>query len=427
MTRLSTAAFSFTPSRPMPLAGYVRRTADYDRVDGELEAIFILLSDRQGGSIVIGSVDTLFLTQRSLSDVRAALGETATPVILFATHTHNAPSLAPDLPLLGRLDPVWYWRFVSLCAGAIRTLIDNQDSGEPVAACSGRQRTQLTVNRRLPSWVVDYPVLLREHRLNCEWRIALAENRDGFADPWLRAIFLENERGELRAVIWSLAAHPARYPASTHVSPDFPGLVRAALRQRFGPDCAVVFLPGLAGSAIPRMPRHVPADWKQACLWMLPFYPLSLPVDTYTYQGWVNRVTAAVFQTYETRSRPAEESCIAVARADVPDIFRSDANNSDIALQIARLSLAQDVDILAFNGEMLGEWMPLLDSVAPSHVLYSGYAAGPALYVPTSQQIPEGGYEVLGFQKGFGLAGAFNPDITRDVLSATRRLCQVDR
>src|SRR3954462_1819369 len=119
MARLTTAAFSFTPDRPMSLAGWVRRTADYDRVDGELQAVLMLLSNRQGSSIVIGSVDTLFLTQESLSDIRAALGEIAIPIILFATHTHNAPSLAPDLPLLGRLDSAWYWRFISLCAGAI--------------------------------------------------------------------------------------------------------------------------------------------------------------------------------------------------------------------------------------------------------------------------------------------------------------------
>jgi len=273
---------------------------------------------------------------------------------------------------------------------------------------------------------VDYPALFSEHRLKCERRIVLAENRRGLVDPWLRAIFLENKQGKVRGVIWSLAAHPARYPAFTHVSPDFPGLVRAALQQRFGPGCAVIFLPGLAGSALPRMPWHVPVNWKQACLWMLPMYPLSLPVSTRTYQSWVERVIAAVFQAYETRSRPVEASHIAVTQANVPGIFRSDANKPNLALQITRLSLAKDLDILAFNGEMLGEWMPLLDSVVPDHVLYSGYAAGPALYVPTSQQIPEGGYEVTGFQKGFGLAGSFNPDITLEVLSATRHLYQVD-
>jgi len=58
-------------------------------------------------------------------------------------------------------------------------------------------------------------------------------------------------------------------------------------------------------------------------------------------------------------------------------------------------------------------------------VLLSGYLAGPALYVPTSPQIEEGGYEVTGFQKPFGRIGKFDGDISRRVLAATRSLYDV--
>ena len=36
------------------------------------------------------------------------------------------------------------------------------------------------------------------------------------------------------------------------MSADFPGQVRKALKQRLGEDVVSIFLPGLAGSAIPR-------------------------------------------------------------------------------------------------------------------------------------------------------------------------------
>ena len=419
MLQLSASSFSFTPTHSMPLAGYMRRSGDYDQVDGNLEAVFLRLSDQWNNGVVIGSVDTLFLTDRSISDIRNALGDLRTPLLLFATHTHNAPSLAPDLPLLGRHDPTWYRDFVSACTRAIKDLVRRQDPGDAVMLRYGKQRTKLNLNRRLPSRVLDYPALLHKHRLVYEWRIALAENERGFVDPWLRAIFLEDQQGKVRGVIWSLAAHPARYPGFTHVSPDFPGLIRNAVRLRFGADCAVVYLPGLAGSSIPNMSGHLPGDWKQACLWLLPFYPQSLPVRRGTYQAWVDRVLAALLQAYETRRRPAEGSGISVSRAKVPDIFRTPAGEPDVDLQISRVSLGRSLSILAFNGEMLGEWTPLLKSIATGSTLYSGYLAGRALYVPTSPQIQEGGYEVTGFQAAFGLNGEFHPDISGRVVSAT--------
>jgi hypothetical protein len=422
MLRLSTSAFSFTPARSMPLAGYVQRSGAHEGIDGDLEAVFLLLSDQDGNRILIGGVDTLFLTEASLSDVKDALGNVQMPLFLFATHTHNAPSLAPDLPGLGRHDPEWYRHFVSGCARTIKELVARQNAGQPVTVGYGKQQTELSVNRRLPSRVLDYPALLHQHRLIFERRIALAENKDGFVDPYVYAIFLEDSRDTVRGIIWSLAVHPARYPRFNRVSPDFPGLIRDALRRRFGKDCAVLYVPGFAGSAVPSMARHLPTSWKELCLKILPFYPLSLPVDAATYQDWVNRLLTAMLGAYAAREDSDDASGIAFSHGSTADIFRSHKKGSDIGLRIARVSLGDDLNILGFNGEMLGEWMPLLSSVITGKVLFSGYMAGRALYVPTSPQIPEGGYEVTGFQNAFGLDGEFDPDISEKVTSATAAL-----
>jgi hypothetical protein len=424
MLQLRTSSFVFTPARPMPLAGYSHRQGAYEAVDDDLEAVFLSLSDSRGGTVVLGSVDTLFLTSRTLSDLRNEPGGFSTPLCLFATHTHNAPSLAPELPLLGRHDPEWYRSFVLSCARTIRAIA--QGPAEIVAPRLGERSTNLNVNRRKPSWVVDYPALLRERRFSIEHRVALAANRRGTIDRRVRAIFFENAAGQVKAVVWTLAAHPAFYPAPYRVSPDFPGLIRRRLREHFGDRCAVVYLPGFAGSAIPSAPPRLPTTWKRAATSLLPFYPTLRGFDSRGYEKWAGRLFSEIVGTFESRHSKPQDTCIRVDHATVPRIFRSrrdgGSDSSDIDLRISRVTLAPGFDILACNGEMLCEWTPLAQSVAGGTVLFSGYLAGPALYVPTSVQLPEGGYEVTRFQKSFGMDGTFDPDISRLVLSAMAEL-----
>lgn len=407
----------------MPLAGYGRRQRDYEGVDHDLEATFLLLSDGGGGEVLLGSVDTLFLTSRTLSDIRHELRSFATPLCLFATHTHNAPSLAPDLPRLGRHDPEWYRAFVVMCARTIGEMARNP--GEMVTPRFGERPTDLNINRRKPSWVVDYGALVRERRVSAGHRVALAANRHGIIDRRVRAIFFENPAGEIIAVIWTLAAHPAFYPAFHRVSPDFPGLIRQRLRQHFGTQCAAVYLPGFAGSAIPNIPLGLPRTWKGAAASLLPFYPTLRSFDAEGHEKWVDRLFSEILRAFEDRGPQTQESRIRVDHATAPAIFhcrktgfRTPSERSDIDLRVSRVTLAPAVELLASNGEMLCEWAPLARSVAGDTVLLSSYLAGAALYVPTSSQIPEGGYEVTGFQEPFGIDGTFDPDISRLVLSA---------
>ena len=427
LLRLSTWSVNFTPTYPMPLAGYASRSGLCEKVDHPLEASFLLISDWQNRSIVLGSVDTLFLTATTLADITAAMGRVPAPLFLFATHTHNAPSLAPDLPLLGQHDSRWYRHFVSTCAESINELVKH--SGKPVSLRYAEQKTDLNINRRRPGWIADYRGLLKNHRISINRRVALAPNKSGIVDRRVKALFLEDGAGSVKAIVWSLAAHPAFYPGFNNVSPDFPGLIRNLLRRRFGAECAVVYLPGFAGSAIPKIPFRLPRTLRGAVASALPFNPTLRSFSPKSYGKWVNRVFVALMHAYDSRELSPPETRVAVRSAKVPGIFRhrnGSRENSGIDLHLSRVSLGPDLNILASNGEMLCEWVPLLRSVEPRRTFCSGYLAGDALYVPTSEQIPEGGYEVTGFQETFGLDGEFHAEISRLVVAAIGRLFCAD-
>jgi hypothetical protein len=426
MLGLSTGSFAFRPTRPVPLAGFARRTVPYEEVRDDLEAVFLRLSDENGGAVVLGSIDTLYLTDRSLSDIEQAVGGERAPLCLFATHTHFAPSLTPDLPGVHFCvhDCDWYRSVMLRCARTIDGLAEA--SGEEVTLRYGEQATDLNVNRRRHAWVFDYPALVRHWRVSAGWRVASAPNRRGFMDRRIKALFFENSSGDVRAVIWTFAAHPTFFPAPLAVSADFPGLMRTALRRRFGADCAVVYLPGLAGSAIPKVPLHWPRTLREAAMRLLPFYPTYRSFDENGYRKWAAKLFSELLRAYEARSPEAPGTRILVRRTSVPGIFHAPNGTAPPPhpqFRFSRVSLAPGLDILAGSGEMLAEWMPLLEPACRGgRVLLSGYLAGPALYIPTSAELQDGGYEVNGFQKGHGLDGEFHPEISRLVVSAAERL-----
>ena len=110
--------------------------------------------------------------------------------------------------------------------------------------------TDLTINRRREGFIVDYGKL-RRGQIDFRKGISMAEDPTGMVDPnFVASRFLI--RGSPVACIWSLAAHAVFEDAYHAVSPEFPGRVRAFLKQRFGPDFVSIFMNGLAGSAIPR-------------------------------------------------------------------------------------------------------------------------------------------------------------------------------
>jgi hypothetical protein len=390
--------------------------------------VFLRLSDESGSEVLLGSIDTLFLTDRTLSDIEQEVGGRRAPLCLFATHTHFAPSLAPDLPSphLRVQDYKWYRSAVSRCARTIDSLAELR--GEEVTVRYGERATDLNVNRRRHVWFFDYPASLRHGRISAGWRVTNAPNRRGLVERRVKALFFENAKGDVKAVIWTFAAHPARSPAPLALSAAFPGLIRSALRRRFGADCAVVYLPGLAGSVIPKVPLRWPRTPGEAVMRLLPFYYANRSFSENGYRKWVAKLLSELMLAYDARGSNAPASHVSLRRTSVPGIFHARNGTAQPApLQLVRVSLAPGIDILAGSGEMLAEWLPLLEPLCRGGaVLLSGYLAGPVLYVPTSAELPDEGWEVKGFQPLFGLDGDYDPDISRLVVSAAEHLFDAD-
>ena len=407
-----------TPACAIPLAGYAARKNPFARVDSPLEANLVVLADGDGIPVVLGSLDTLFIGETTVEAIAAEAGIPRSRLLLVSTHTHNAPSLAPEVPRLGRHDAAYGEMVIRRVGGAIRQLAGGWTNS--VSVGHARQAAPFNINRRRPAWMLDYGALRRERRWRFGKSIALAPHRAGPIERTLQSIVMRDGLGRIRAILWSFPCHPAFYPFPDHVSADFPGTVRAHLRETLGTTCPVIYLPGLAGSAIPDISFPVPRSFGDLIRIALPFNPILPWFTPATYRAWTGRIGAAATAcVHAARPTRSEEMVIhRSARSSPVFVTRPPGGRPDIALDVMRLDFGDACGIVAMTGEMIGEWAPRLPSLLSERRIATGYLAGPCLYFPTDGAVQEGGYEADRFRDLFDLNGNFAADLDRSVLHA---------
>jgi hypothetical protein len=112
------------------------------------------------------------------------------------------------------------------------------------------------------------------------------------------------------------------------------------------------------------------------------------------------------------------------ATIPLSDFFRGSTPDKMLAAQVVRVG--DELEIVALSAEPSVEWERILGEaipVSPGRIrLHGGYLGALFGYLPTAAQVPEGGYEVEGFQPLFGLSGRFLPErIGPAVVGCVRR------
>jgi hypothetical protein len=419
--RVNSDTVDITPSAPVPLAGYGSRTGKFVRVDSRLEANIVRFTDAAGANIVLCGIDTLLIGAPLKHAIVHAARMSRDQLILLPTHTHNAPSLLPEVPMLGDCDPAYTALVAQRIGDALRVL--QEDDGIEVLAGYARRHTPLNIGRRRPSWVFDYHSFRKRGQIRFGKVVALAPYNKGVVDRTLSCIALRDSAGVVRSVIWSFPCHPAFYPFVNHVSADFPGLVRERLRGIYGPACAVIYLPGLAGSAIPDIPWMLPRSLIDLLHFLLPFHPQLRRFTPEGFRAWANRLASEALSCVRATRSVKIESVSHSCTRSLP-VFMSDSekgifgSGEPVRLDVVRLDFGTSCGIIFATGELIGEWTPVLRPYVPEEHILTGYLAGPPIYVPTDRAVSEGGYEADGFRHAFGLSGTFVSDLERTVIDA---------
>ncbi|MCA9099292.1 MAG: hypothetical protein KDA36_12940, partial [Planctomycetaceae bacterium] len=238
-----------TPEIPLPLFGDRHRQGLSRGVDSHLECNVVILV--QGDlRVAILQLDTLF-TSRQLQDALTSRMNVPCNLLVVASHTHFAPALVGDKPLLGGFSEAYFQFVVDRVSDLVNHLLSETPASARIlslkrdcAAGVCRRKRLFSVNKTPPYVGIT---------------TAFLPNLDEKIDQSLTTIGLFDSSGNLSAVIWNWACHPTVSPLADHVSSEYVGFVRDRVRNHYQRDIPVVFLPGAMGDIRPKIVTSKPS------------------------------------------------------------------------------------------------------------------------------------------------------------------------
>jgi hypothetical protein len=399
----------------MRLAGYAARTEPVSTILDPIEISAVLL-EYGGRRCLIFSFD-LMIVGTELQDMIVAKlakhGFKPGEVLLLASHTHFAPATDRACARLGIPEQ----QFVNDTAVAAEGLL-LQILREPASEIRLEIRQgslNHSINRRR-HW--RFPTFGRTYGLRFK-SVVMAPNPQGPTDERATVLLLRRaDDATIIGAIWHYTCHPTAVIPDNVVSSDYPGVVRRALRERFG-AIPCVFAQGFCGDIRPNMRRATPGAGLRGRLRRLVRTVMSGPSFQAPAAGewtrWSDDLAAEVVAIAQAPSdKISSPATLATGSASIPlgGFFEGSAPDKPLAVQVVRLGDA--IELVALSAEATVEWREIIDRAIPVRNerirLYAGYLGALFGYLPTAVQIAEGGYEVEGFQPLFGLSGKFDSD-----------------
>jgi hypothetical protein len=407
------------------LAGYASRTEPVSTVLDEIEISAVLL-ECPAQRCLIFSFDLMIAGSELKHMIEAKLARYAfepDEIVLLASHTHFAPATDRACARLGVPED----QFVSDVAAAAEGLLLDMLQQEPSELRMDILQGQLdhSINRRR-HW--PFPTLGRSYGFRLS-SVSMAPNPEGPRDELATVLLLRRaEDNDVIGIIWHYTCHPTAVIPNNVISSDYPGVVRRAMRKRFG-DIPCVFAQGFCGDIRPNMrpSRQGFRDRLGRFVRTLLSGPTFPTPDAEEWARWSESLAAQVVDIVQrSPGKVCSPSDIRTGSGSIPlsEFFEGSAPDKPLTAEVVRFGSV--LEFVMLSAEATIEWQDIIDSEIPPLNgmirLYTGYLGALFGYLPTADQIRQGGYEVEGFQPLFGLSGKFDAEkITPAVIGCIKR------
>lgn len=416
MIKYSGGFIDITPKEPVQLGGFAARSGMFKGLNDSLEANIVVFKTSER-TVVMAQLDLLYVGSIVSERVRAAFRNTLADEDLFlcSSHSHFTPNTEPRLCQLGAVDEDYIEYVTNRLVELISRCLDDPgiDASFSYSNCDTKG---ILVNRRDKRWILrkGWPPIWRS--------FGWFPNDRGLRDDTIRTVsIVESESTEKMAFLWNYACHPVSFPDTYKVSADYPGVVRNRLRKIYGESVPVVFLQGFTGDIRPRVFDRSPKLKRRICRAIEGSSFGAFTVSE--WQQWADQIADYVIRSVE--NEPIDIGQVALKTSAVVQPLSSFMNSDAQQLSVVfrSVNLSEKLIIVGISAEPVVEYLPMLARLAADKsVIPVGYVDDVFGYLPTSELIPEGGYEVDGFRASFSIAGKFRADVSDKVEDALTEL-----
>jgi len=354
-------------------------------------AVFFLKLDEKHTFCLI-SVDLIWISNDLAEDLRNKISKlTMTPVhriSIVASHTHGSANDDPDFDF-----GLATQSYVNTIKDSIISCVNRAYTASfetVVFKVVEAETDKVSINRRRKALFI--------HEGKIRFR---TQNLPNFNAPhkhkFRKLEFRRVADGSLAALIFHLSCHPVADPAST-VGADFPGFLRRFSQEKDNSNIPVGFIQGFSGDLRPKLifkPRTL-KDWILELIIGKRFRP-SVSGDSAT-------LAKTILKAFEEKNSRATE---------LFDITPVSSKEEKIKIKLeSGQTLKKELCFISwFFGEMKFQFLSaevlsgFQNDDDKKHIcIDAGYANGMVGYIPTSEDLLTGGYEVDGSRKKFGIS-----------------------
>lgn len=400
--------------RPVRLAGYASRNTPASMALDPIELSVVML-ECAAQRCLIFSFDLMIVGSELQNMILAGLrrlGFAPGEVVLLASHTHYAPATDRACAPLGIPDIEFVNQLADAAENLVRQLLRAPASEVSLEVFEGDLNHSINRRRYWP-----FPTLGRTYGFRLT-SVSFAPNPSGqTAEQATVALLRRVDNGLVLAVLWHYTCHPTAVVPENVVSADYPGAVRRAIRERFG-EIPCVFVQGFCGDIRPNIEVSRAIGWRErvrGTLRAIVSGPSFAKPSAADWMRWSKGLASGVCDiALGSTCKAFSPKSLRTGSANIPlsDFFAGATPDKLLAAQV--IEIGEELEIVALSAEACVGWARILDAAVPIRPgrirLYAGYLGALFGYLPTAAQVPEGGYEVEGFQPLFGLSGRFVED-----------------
>jgi len=419
--KLGTSKVDITPETPIPLAGFAHRTGEFEHIAHQLYArihCFEQSDDLETKTTaLLVSADLIWWGSDLVKKLTPQLQERYgfQTVVLHATHTHSGPQTSDCfLEALGKPDPHYLKDLEQRLLVGIEQALQNM---EPVTIQRGTGQCLIGVNRRK----------------ECDGQIVMAPNESGPVDSSVTVIRFRELSGRIKGLFVHYTCHPTT-TGENEISSEYCGVAMERIEQSLGENIIGAFLQGCCGDIRPalvnegefyrghRMEVERFGSWLSEEVLRIN----SLPMDELTPADLKSKtiVLPLAFQSVLTVNELEEQANRTDIHGECARLLlrQQQRSNASIPLEITRLDLAKELSFITFNAEIVVDYGTFVKDTSHGRMLPLGYTNGMIGYVPTSDQLAQGGYESQESVPYFGLPSSFHPQVEGIICSTISQL-----